>query len=579
MTMAKNSSENLCDDVVWPPGFRFHPTDEELILYYLKRKICRRRLKLDIIAEVDVYKHEPEELPGLCLLKNGDRQWFFFSPRDRKYPNGSRSNRATRNGYWKATGKDRIITCNSRNVGVKKTLVFYRGRAPSGARTDWVMHEYTLEEDELKRCQNVQDYYAIYKMFKKSGPGPKNGEQYGAPFREEDWVDDEITSNSDQANNARQVNNDVANDDFTNVEVDPFFNNIDEIMNGIVAVSPGPPPQPANVFDFEQALSQFVGEEETHSTIVHGSFAETTYTEPCTTYGVSSQHNGLEASFNVKQTDTRGLLEWDVPEVTSTANTIDMPPALTEDDFLEMNDLLGPNPDQGINDLLPLPLIDDRLPDNSQLREGDGLSEFDLYYDTDSFLRDLGPTDQYHGVPSDAYPKSHDDGLLYQVGFQVQPCLDSASAFENEMWGYDPSTCFPTTTVPNQGPIPSTTSGVVCAGSNQNESGKESEGGQPWFSSSALWSFVESIPAAPASAAESALVNKAFQRMSSFSRVRLNPKSTITAVGSVSSGSGYAGVRGRVKGFFFLSFLAALFAVVCVFIGSNVGNSHCRINL
>ncbi|RVW69296.1 NAC domain-containing protein 17 [Vitis vinifera] len=47
----------------WPPGFRFHPTDEELVLYYLKKKICRRRLKLDIIAEVDVYKWDPR----ICL--------------------------------------------------------------------------------------------------------------------------------------------------------------------------------------------------------------------------------------------------------------------------------------------------------------------------------------------------------------------------------------------------------------------------------------------------------------------------------------------------------------------------------
>lgn len=36
----------------------------------------------------------------------------------------------------------------------------------------------------------LQDYYALYKLYKKSGPGPKNGEQYGAPFREEDWADD-----------------------------------------------------------------------------------------------------------------------------------------------------------------------------------------------------------------------------------------------------------------------------------------------------------------------------------------------------------------------------------------------------
>lgn len=38
---------------------------------------------------------------------------------------------------------------------------------------------------------DFQDYYALYKVFKKSGPGPKNGEQYGAPFVEEDWVDDD----------------------------------------------------------------------------------------------------------------------------------------------------------------------------------------------------------------------------------------------------------------------------------------------------------------------------------------------------------------------------------------------------
>ena len=54
----------LCDEGDWPPGFRFHPTDEELVLYYLKFKICGRKLKLDIIRETDVYKWEPEELPG-----------------------------------------------------------------------------------------------------------------------------------------------------------------------------------------------------------------------------------------------------------------------------------------------------------------------------------------------------------------------------------------------------------------------------------------------------------------------------------------------------------------------------------
>ncbi|XP_078443161.1 NAC domain-containing protein 17-like [Wolffia australiana] len=173
----------------WPPGFRFHPTDEELVLYYLKRKIGRRRIRMDAIGEVDVYKCEPWDLPRRSILQTGDKQWYFFSPRDRKYSNGWRSNRATEAGYWKTTGKDRAVYHRLRLVGMKKTLVFYCGRAPKGERTNWVMHEYTIEEKELSSVRNAQESFAVYKLFEKSGLGPKNGEQYGAPFREEAWLD------------------------------------------------------------------------------------------------------------------------------------------------------------------------------------------------------------------------------------------------------------------------------------------------------------------------------------------------------------------------------------------------------
>uniref|UniRef100_A0A2N9HWN8 NAC domain-containing protein n=1 Tax=Fagus sylvatica TaxID=28930 RepID=A0A2N9HWN8_FAGSY len=129
-----------------PPGFRFHPSDEELIVHYLQNKVTSCPLPATIIAEIDLYKHNPWELPKKALF--GEDEWYFFSPRDRKYRNGVRPNRAAASGYWKATGTDKPIltSCGSKSIGVKKALVFYTGRPPKGVKTDWIMNEYRLLE-------------------------------------------------------------------------------------------------------------------------------------------------------------------------------------------------------------------------------------------------------------------------------------------------------------------------------------------------------------------------------------------------------------------------------------------------
>lgn len=55
-----------------PPGFRFHPTDEELITYYLARKVSDLGFTPKAVAVVDLNKCEPWDLPGslkfLCFV-------------------------------------------------------------------------------------------------------------------------------------------------------------------------------------------------------------------------------------------------------------------------------------------------------------------------------------------------------------------------------------------------------------------------------------------------------------------------------------------------------------------------------
>jgi hypothetical protein len=165
-----------------PPGIRFHPTDVELVLHDLKKKVMGKRLRFDPISEVDIYKFPPWDLPGtqedsyiysfvymisiLCffrviltkmcffpsseksILGSGDLKWYFYCPLEQKYSSGPRMNRTTKCGFWKVTGNARPVRHNEELVGSIKTLIFHEGSA-RGARTDWVLHEYRLEDQNL----------------------------------------------------------------------------------------------------------------------------------------------------------------------------------------------------------------------------------------------------------------------------------------------------------------------------------------------------------------------------------------------------------------------------------------------
>ncbi|KAJ9568226.1 hypothetical protein OSB04_004192 [Centaurea solstitialis] len=160
----KMMMENYPDEQMnLPPGFRFHPTDEELISHYLINKVIDDNFSAKAIGEVDMNRIEPWELPRLA--KMGEKEWYFFCVRDKKYPTGLRTNRATDAGYWKATGKDKEIFGE---IARRNEEDF--GRAPKGEKTNWVIHEFRLEgKPSIQTPQKAsKNEWVICRVFHKS---------------------------------------------------------------------------------------------------------------------------------------------------------------------------------------------------------------------------------------------------------------------------------------------------------------------------------------------------------------------------------------------------------------------------
>ncbi|CAJ1974842.1 unnamed protein product [Sphenostylis stenocarpa] len=133
-------------------------------------KCAGQPIAVPIVKEIDLYKFDPWQLPEMGFY--GEKEWYFFSPRDRKYPNGSRPNRAARSGYWKATGADKPIG-KPKALGIKKALVFYAGKAPKGEKTNWIMHEYRLanvDRSASKKNNNLRlDDWVLCRIYNKKG--------------------------------------------------------------------------------------------------------------------------------------------------------------------------------------------------------------------------------------------------------------------------------------------------------------------------------------------------------------------------------------------------------------------------
>ncbi|XP_061996758.1 NAC domain containing protein 50-like isoform X2 [Rosa rugosa] len=181
-----------CEIFPIPPEYRFRPTKKELLCDHLEKKNqCKDSQSMSIIPVIDLCKHEPHELPGLAFtgLENLGRKlffffffwftraeswdsqgkWYFFAPRDYKYPNSStRSNRTTGEGSWKVTGKDKDIKAPGSEavIGRKRILTFQKRGVPKSHKSGWVIHEYYHIQPHSDPPKQIGDFVVCCLKYK-----------------------------------------------------------------------------------------------------------------------------------------------------------------------------------------------------------------------------------------------------------------------------------------------------------------------------------------------------------------------------------------------------------------------------
>ncbi|XP_073042357.1 NAC domain-containing protein 90-like [Primulina eburnea] len=156
------------------PGFRFYPTEEELVSFYLPNQLKLEKLEINrVIPLVQIYQFEPWQLPMRCgeLCRGDTEQWFFFVQRKENEVRRGRPNRTTFTGYWKATGSPSYVYAADRKViGVRKSMVFYKGKAGSGKKTKWKMNEYiAITQDSHTSIRKLRDELSLCRVYVVSG--------------------------------------------------------------------------------------------------------------------------------------------------------------------------------------------------------------------------------------------------------------------------------------------------------------------------------------------------------------------------------------------------------------------------
>lgn len=144
-----------------PVGYRFDPTDDILVGYYLREKIFNQPLPNNLIRDYDVFQTEPWNLPGGGKHMNW-QSFVFYDTKSRVFEDPEK--RGAGNGEWRIVekGQEFELSNNEDGVGKKNILVFWEANGDCFTKTNWVMHELFLDP---KSNSSLMSTLAVYRIF------------------------------------------------------------------------------------------------------------------------------------------------------------------------------------------------------------------------------------------------------------------------------------------------------------------------------------------------------------------------------------------------------------------------------
>ncbi|KAG5243707.1 NAC domain-containing protein [Salix suchowensis] len=138
-----------------PVGWRFNPSDIELLDYYLRAKkygggpICE-----GIFGDFDLYRYDPQNIPQDKVHRHCNGRMYIFTPIYKLHKNGSKKGkRNTPNGHWKMNSSPIPVIENNdgQTIGTRSSLAFFDGHK---RKTRWLMYEFRLVDPPTQADEN-----------------------------------------------------------------------------------------------------------------------------------------------------------------------------------------------------------------------------------------------------------------------------------------------------------------------------------------------------------------------------------------------------------------------------------------